>query len=171
MLIELARGEQKYQPMASITIHALPDAPIIALAEKQAAVFEQHGFPVSRIKIEIPADDAKHLQQKITTDPYFEWHGKVPFTDTEKLLACCLQHGAHLSKNALHEANDTRFVTLRERGDEQLFYERCSTLLRALENGGWKPTKQDFEYCFYDTHRALDNGWLNEVPGKTNDHV
>lgn len=156
--------------MASITIHAAPDAAIVAEAEKHAAVFEQHGFPVSRIKIEIPAVDAKRLQQKNTTDPYYEWHAKVPFTDTNKLLACCLQHGAHLSKNALRDAGDTRFVTLRESSDEQQFYKRCSALLRDLENGGWTPIKQDYEYCFYDTHRALDNGWLSETPGKTNDH-
>lgn len=156
--------------MASITIHEAPDAPVIALAEQRAAVFEQHGFPVSRIKIEIPADDAQRLQQKTTTDPYFEWHGKVPFTDMDNLLACCLQHGAHLSKNALRDAGDTRFVTLRESGGKTQFDKRCDALLRALESGGWTPVKQDYEYCFYDTHRALDNGWLSEAPGKTNEH-
>jgi hypothetical protein len=116
-----------------------------------------------RTKIEIPATLApdEPLPEKSGRETYFEWHGKVEYTNVDLLVTLCEQHFAHLSRNALKGEASTRFVTLRDYGPKVGFNARVDKLSKALEAGGWPVLKSQREYCIYDNHTSLDRGWLN----------
>jgi hypothetical protein len=161
LLIELAQGATTTQPMLGKVVHRRSLAEALVVAEADAAYLGLQRLPVTRIKIEMPANDTYspvYLAHPGFT-PYFEWHGKVPYQQPEELLAVCVQHKAHLSINALKGATATRFVTLREFGTATAFEARVAQLTAAL-HPKWPLLKQEAEYCLFDTNTALDTGWL-----------
>jgi len=162
LLIELAQGEFCKQPMMSLVVYYSNLNAAVVAANEFAHQFDAEGFPVRRIKIEIPAEFESEIQnaKSDTFIPYFEWHGKVEFENAPELLLLCIEHRAHLSQNALTKNNSLRFITLREYENVDQFKSRVNDLLRELNAGGWKIHKQEFEYCVYDNHLALDKGWL-----------
>lgn len=156
--IELARGKHCQQPMFSIVRPYASLQQAVAAAQQSAQVFENEGFPISRIKIEIPACPAP--PPAALAHPYYEWHAKVAFVHTDELLQLCLMHQAHLSRNALKDSVNTRFVTLREYGSFDRFEHRRQQLLAALAAHHWQPLKHQAEYCLFDTDQQLDADWL-----------
>lgn len=161
LLIELAKGDSKIQPMVSFVVNETDLNSALETAGRQKAVFIRQGFPIHRTKVEIPAKLASFVDRSgVASAPYFEWHGKVDFVFPEQLEKLCIENRAHLSKNSLQKEGFTRFVTLREYGSGDVFNARVKTLSGMLEKEGWKLHKQEFEYCIYDDRVALDSGWL-----------
>lgn len=162
MIIELARGEYIHQPMMNKVIYATSLQEALSTANIMSQVLQKSHFPVKRLKIEVPAD--KYLYGFATLKdfrPYFEWHGKVAYSNADALLELCAAHHVHLSLNALKKEQSSRFVTLREFGDSELFQGRVNKVSAALTTGGWPVIKQQAEYCVYDNNVFLDNGWLS----------
>jgi len=158
MLITLSRGEHIRQPMLTKVLYATSLAEILTDTDILCQSLSGRGYPVNRVKIEIPAHHAATWQEPAL---YFEWHGKISYVEPAALLALCEHQEVHLSVNALRDDTGTRFITLREYGDETIFRERVAGLTAALLAGGWELTKQQAEYCVYDTNVTLDNGWLS----------
>lgn len=161
ILIELAKGDFTHQPMLSKVAYAETLNQALSVGNMLSSQLQQGGFEVKRLKIEIPANRAHEL----ITSPsgfssYFEWHGKLSYTAPDDLIQLAVRHKAHLSFNALSGQSDTRFLTLREYGTEQLFRGRVQALVRGLSEGDWRILKQEFEYCVYDNNAFLDQGWL-----------
>lgn len=159
LLIELARGEHMQQPMLSKVIYADGIDKAIADVGIEADILAANGFHVERIKIEVPAMYANLFEAVYNKDMYYEWHCKVEYSNVDSLLDLCNEHKVHLSRNALKNEADRRFITLREYGSKEHFEERIAMLIDALNN---KCTvqKQHAEYCVYDSNTLLDNGWL-----------
>jgi hypothetical protein len=170
--IVLARGMQVEQPMATWRRDAtvLPD--VLAEATERAQDLERAGFTVVRVKIEadpsnddVPAtDDAALLQPSCN---YFEHHVKLrrkADAGRELLLNVCLDHAAHLSRNAWREPAggfEERFVTLRSyRIGRSASEQRLQRLLAALQRTGEQIIDVESEYTVYDSNLALDAGWL-----------
>jgi hypothetical protein len=170
--IVLARGAQVEQPMAtwrrSGTV--LPD--VLAEATERAQDLERAGFAVVRVKIEadpsnddVPTtDDAALL---LPSGNYFEHHVKLrreTAAGRELLLHVCLDHAAHLSRNAWREPAEgfeERFVTLRShRMGRSASEQRLQRLLAALAGAGEQIIEVESEYTVHDSNRALDAGWL-----------
>ena len=161
LLIELARGATATQPMLSKMVQRQSLAEALAVAAADAEFFGRHDLPATRIKIET-APHYSHLAVSAGSRSllsYFEWHGKVSYERTDALLALCLAHKAHLSRNALKGQINTRFITLREFGTIGVFQTRVAALTAALYKQ-WPLLKQESECCLYDSNTALDAGWL-----------
>jgi hypothetical protein len=162
ILIELAQGEYLQQPMLTKLIHckSLSEAQSTAIAYQR--MLNKLNFEVRRMKIEIPANhyNATAWETNASFSPYFEWHGKISFERQEELLLLCEKHRVHLSLNALKDAQEVRFVTLREYGTQQQFQTRVDQLIKDLCDQGWPIQKQQAEYCLFDDNVTLDTGWL-----------
>jgi len=161
LVIELARGATATQPMLSKVVRRQSLAEALAVAAADAEFFRLHDLSATRLKIET-APYYSHLAASASNSahlPYFEWHGKVAYERTDILLALCLEHKAHLSRNALKDQANTRFITLREFGAISIFQARVVALTTALHQQ-WPLLKQESECCLYDSNTALDAGWL-----------
>lgn len=162
ILIELAQGEHQQQPMFTKLIHAKS----LNEAQSEATAYQRKlnkaNFEVRRMKIEIPVNhyNATAWETNASFSPYFEWHGKISFERQEELLLLCEKHRAHLSLNALKDAQEVRFVTLREYGTQKQFQTRVDQLIQGLSDLGWPIHKQQAEYCLVDDNVGLDIGWL-----------
>lgn len=163
LVVELARGACIHQPMLSKVIYGESLSAAVTTATTYAQLLNALAFPVKRIKIEIPASYSEWIRNQVaqTGENYYEWHGKVPFFKAAELQNICLNHQAHLSRNALKGEVPTRFVTLREYGPKAVFEQRVQALTDALAAGGWEVQKQQAEYCVFDTNTSLDQGWLS----------
>ena len=161
LLIELARGISTSQTMLGKVVHQPNLAAALAAATADGEYLRQQGLPPARLKIETAAGHAQLATPAAgpAFQPYFEWHGKVPYHQVPALLAVCEAHRAHLSANALKNETATRFVTLREFGDAQRFELRVWALAAALQ-AQWPLLKQESECCLYDSNTNLDAGWL-----------
>ena len=162
LLIELARGQHCQQPMLSLVTHGHQASIALAQARQLAAQFSAAGYPVVRLKLEVPAWGAALVRPVLATSgsSYYEWHGRVGSERVEELRARCEHQGAHLSINALRQLPNARFVTLREYGSAAGFAERVAGLRHDLVFHGWALVKQQAEFCFFDSRQALDAGWL-----------
>lgn len=170
--IVLARGVHVVQPMATWRRDdtVLPD--VLAEATRRAQDLERAGFAVVRVKIEadpsnddVPVTDAAALLQPPWN--YFEHHVKLrreAAAGRELLLRVCLDHAAHLSRNAWREPAqgfEERFVTLRSyRMGRSTSEQRLHRLLAGLEGAGEQVIDVESEYTVHDSNRALDAGWL-----------
>lgn len=170
--IVLDRGIEVQQPMATWRRGCTVLPAVIAEAHQRAGALEQAGFEVVRVKIE--ADPAN--EQVPTTDEaarlepsshYFEHHIKLRrnvSAGREMLLQACLEHSAHLSRNAWRQpvnGVEERFVTLRSFAvGRSTSEEQLRRLLVALEAKGEEVTEVESEFAVYDSNLALDNGWL-----------
>lgn len=162
LFIELSRGDFRHQPMFSKVLHEKDLEAVLRLSEQYALAFRQAGFAPKRLKIEVPFDDAQKLEAGTDSpgERYYEWHGKVPYERVERLLKLCEAHQVHVSRNALKDSENLRFITLREYGSADTFQSRVKILNEALGEDGRPVSKQHFEYCIFDTNSCLDKGWL-----------
>jgi hypothetical protein len=161
ILIELAQGESKNQPMFTKVVYAKTIIEALAMANKCADLLNKT-FKVTRIKMEIPSKfDYLFLNKRqVNFDNYYEWHGKVIYDKIDDLNILCNKNKVHLSHNSLKNEADRRFITLREFGTNAIFTQRINDLVTDLENGNWQLLSQHFEYCVYDNNTVLDAGWL-----------
>ncbi|WP_118972357.1 hypothetical protein [Taibaiella koreensis] len=163
LLIELARGQTSSQPMFSKVVSCLSIQEALRQMRANAALLEVAGYSVCRLKMEVPAACACRATLPETADfqPYYEWHGRIAYREVAALHLLCARFAVHLSRNALRQEAETRFITLREYGDEQHFSTRLDVLKSELEAGAWTLFKEQSEYCVYDDNLALDKGWLS----------
>lgn len=161
LLIELSRGLHTQQPMLSTIIYADSLEAVLSEANKLSSGLKQHNFKSKRLKIEIPAFHAdRYADSPSAFERYFEWHGKISYTDVDLIERLCQKHKVHLSANALKNAPGSRFITLREYGSKARFEERIQRLLKDFEMEKLTINKQQAEYCIYDNNSRLDEGWL-----------
>ena len=172
VFIELPQGVTRSQMMTASYHHgAFKD--VLQKINQIAEKIVNADFEVTRIKIEamvsnqdIPIFDIE--AQKLPKSNYFEFHVEAILSASENLEVLkkyCLQHNAHLSKNAFKKLIDgkhERFITMRIYG---LGYKSAQTrfdnLILYLKSKGFKLSQQQREYTVYDTNLNLDNGWIN----------
>ncbi|MEV8086094.1 hypothetical protein [Streptomyces nigra] len=171
-VIELARGRTPSQPMLTLT-GAPSRAAAQASAEEVAARLRAGGFVPVRVKVEsapwapeVPAGPCGGGQ-------YFEHHVKLRLpadTDLGALAARVVPYGAHLSWNARRTvgARHERFVTQRCRGVDATGAGReLERLLAGL--AGLDVVDVEREFVLYDSDLSVDDGWIEERPGRTGD--
>ncbi|MFE0434349.1 hypothetical protein ACFW2K_05250 [Streptomyces nigra] len=171
-VIELARGRTPSQPMLTLT-GAPSRATAWASAEEVAARLRAGGFVPVRVKVEsapwapeVPAGPCGGGQ-------YFEHHVKLRLpadTDLVALAARVVPYGAHLSWNARRTvgARHERFVTQRCRGvDATGAGEELERLLGEL--AGLDVVDVEREFVLYDSDLSVDDGWIEERPGRAGD--
>lgn len=161
LMIELAKGKYIHQPMISKVLFAHDVEAVLTASEALAMAFVRQQFKVERLKIEVPAENFGLFQgYNPTFQKYFEWHGKIDYTQREHLIELCRKHHVHLSMNALSNQPDKRYITLREYGSKEEFDQRIGQLTEAIQTGKWILFKQESEYCIYDNNNYLDTDWL-----------
>lgn len=160
IFIELQRGQHWQQPMATFGLMAKDSTEAIAKCLPMALRLNAKGYKVIRTKLEIPAENVGKVFAANGFAGYFEWHGRILLENTVKLLEICAQHGAHLSRNALRNDPDHRFVTLRTHLHKLDFEEKLQKLKADLALAGIHIQKERAEYCVHDTKMQLDAGWL-----------
>ncbi len=170
--ILLQRGRQPSQLM--LTRHSTEtfDESLTA-ARELAARLAARGLPVSRMKIEIDADNpaAPADELKARANPperYFEFHVKVilpSLADLEHLGEVACRNAAQLSKNAFvvrPDGREERFVTQRFYG---IGRDKALPALVALTNDlrqyGFAILDCEAEYVIFDSNIDLDAGWLD----------
>lgn len=160
--IELSRGRCQQQPMFSKVLYEKELGAVHRRAEQYQDLFMHAGIEPKRLKIEVPFDAASYFRDTTagSQQRYYEWHGKVPYERLESLLPICEMHQAHVSRNALKQSQNLRFITLRERGTPGTFKIRVAALCQALREDGREVSKEHFEYCLLDSNVDLDRGWL-----------
>jgi hypothetical protein len=158
VLIELARGAHRSQPMTS-SRHAGTQDEVMREVEALQTRLVAAGFPVTRVKVEAEVtNDGVPVDAPGPAGTYFEFHAKLATgDDTDTLRACCLANGAHLSNNAVERG--VRFVTMRVyeagRAEARARFERLLAALSAWELVGTKA-----EFTVHDSRVELDAGWL-----------
>lgn len=158
LLILLSRGNVVNQPMLSKIIYDKSLNSIHEKIQQFVMSIELFGFVTDRVKIEIPAN--KHsffISDKMGFEKYFEWHGKINYKHSDRLLIICEEHQAHLSINGL---KNTKFITLREFGGKVDFDIRINSLINELKMSKYDVISQHHEYCIYDSNVVMDKGWL-----------
>ncbi|MFZ6639610.1 hypothetical protein ACO0LL_07675 [Undibacterium sp. TC4M20W] len=164
LLIELSRGTHSQQLMLSKLLMADQLDAVLEVAKNYGCILNQRAYKTSRLKIEIPLQYAEEYKENVamSSDVYYEWHGKINFSRVEDLLRFCENHEAHLSRNSLRNEPGMRFVTLRESGSKAAFLRRVDALQKGLKDSVWTIMHERFEYCVFDDNCALDHGWLNQ---------
>lgn len=160
VLIELSEGEHINQPMFTKLVECINLEEALNSLKETVKVFEKNNFVIDRFKIEV-APENDYLFENIKTkyfQPYYEWHCKIIVERVELLNKLCEEYNAHLSLNSL-DNDQTKFITIREYGDKEIFYNSTKNLEAKLLEGNWKIVKQKFEYCIHDSKLELDDGW------------
>ncbi len=114
----------------------------------------------------------EHQNKTPANNPhYFEWHGKISFKhkcELELLRQFCEKNHAHLSKNALKQQKNKqnqqleRFATIRE-SNQEVFWQKVESFSTLIANHQtFQLIKSQSEYCVYDNHINLDNGWTHQ---------
>ncbi|MFO0668502.1 MAG: non-canonical purine NTP pyrophosphatase [Polyangiaceae bacterium] len=175
ILIALPTGATASQPMTASYHRGLLEA-VQAEVLALGAELMRRGFAVTRTKIEaigagrdVPEDDAAARARP--RDNYFEYHVKVRLSTARepdavhRLRGICATHRAHLSRSARAVSDggvETRFVTQRAYGAGRVSSgARFDALVRALEEGGFRPGKRLREYTVYDSDVGVDAGWID----------
>jgi len=171
ILIELPAGRQRQQPMISKVVRLDEPNDIHPILAELEAAFVAAGFPVERVKVEVPTS---YITAGKSAFPkfhggYYEWHGKVGVSDIPGLKELCEHFGGRLSRNALKGAPGQRLVTLRSFQSEYLFNSSVSRAKNMLGRAGYELRKEEGEYCVYDTNKQPDAGWL-DVPDITDEN-
>jgi hypothetical protein len=158
VLIELARGAHRSQPMTS-SHHAGTLDEVLHEVEVLRTRLVAAGFAVSRVKVEAEVtNEGVPVDEPGPPGSYFEFHAKLATgDDIEALRAICLAKGAHLSNNAIQRG--LRFVTMRAyevgRTEARARFERLLAALSPYELVGTKA-----EFTVHDSRLELDAGWL-----------
>jgi hypothetical protein len=157
VLIELARGMHRSQPMTS-SHHTGTLDEVMREVEVLRTRLEA-SFAVTRVKLEAEVtNDGVPVAAPGAPGTYFEFHVKLAIgDDVDALRGLCLANGAHLSNNAAERG--ARFVTMRVyeagRDEARARFERLLELLSAYEVLGTKA-----EFTVHDSRVELDAGWL-----------
>ena len=167
--IVLDRGTCVSQPMLTQRRHGMLST-VLEAATAYARELEEHGFPVSRIKIEAGLENEdvpSSAREATSTERYFEHHVKLllgPEEDLPALAALAEQHAAHLSRNALRQRTDgqfERFVTQRcWSGGRKEARRHLDALLSALATLGHPVLDVEEELTVYDSNATVDAGWI-----------
>jgi hypothetical protein len=158
VMIELARGTHRSQPMTS-SHHAGALDEVMRAVDALRARLADAGFAVTRVKLEAEVtNDGVPVAAPGPPGTYFEFHAKVATgDDIEALRALCLANGAHVSSNAVERG--ARFVTMRVyeagRTEARVRFERLLAALSAYDVIGTKA-----EFTVHDSRVELDAGWL-----------
>jgi hypothetical protein len=174
--IVLDRGESVSQPMLTGRGHGTLCGER-AKAESIVALLQTAGFRVTRVKIEAApwnADVPRSTEdaQQQSSDRHWEHHVKLllePNADIDAVATVAVEHGAHLSRNALKQREDgrrERFVTQRCFGvgrDEAR--RQLDALLAALDSLRQIVVDVEEEFVVYDSNIDLDRGWLGAKGG------
>ncbi|MDY6901911.1 MAG: hypothetical protein SWZ49_28135 [Cyanobacteriota bacterium] len=172
VLIELPKGVTRSQLMTA-SYHHGGFKDVLQQINQIAQNIVNAEFEVTRIKIEamvsnqdIPIYDVE--AQKLPKSNYFEFHVKAILSasdNLEVLRKYCLQHDAHLSKNAfkkLLNGKQKRFITMRMYGvGYKSAQAQFDNLMKYLKAKGFKLSQQQREYTVYDSNLNLDAGWVN----------
>jgi hypothetical protein len=125
------------------------------------------GALVVRVKIESQLDDLCEIPDSVARDGYFENHIKVLLAkdmDLNVLSQIVVPHGARLSRNVRRTRSDgrhERFVTQRVFGGHiNASKIQFNNLLAALRQAGYAIVELELEFVEFDSHLALDTGWL-----------
>ena len=132
IIIELEEGNYLQQPMISKVVK---DGDLFDEMERLKKEFNQNGYRVSRVKIEVPLESIEKGEQTFPDfrGKYFEWHGKVKFRDIDDLKKVIRWvKNVHLSSNSLKGENDRRFVTLRCYAGVYIFKQEVERLKQIL---------------------------------------
>ncbi len=164
--IVLDSGDTPSQPM--ITFWGKGDiSSQMARAQRLALDVVSMGASVVRVKIETPADSASMTADAITKDGYFENHIKLllPGDWEQNSLSCMvIPHGARLSRNVRRvrtDGREERFVTQRiYNTDHNSPQCRLDHLVADLRRSQYAIIEIEQEYVVFDSHLALDAGWL-----------
>lgn len=159
VLIELARGAHRSQPMTS----SHHEGDLAAIANEVGALHARlvaAGFVVTRVKLEADVtNEGIPVERAGAPGTYFEFHAKLLLgdEDLEALRALCIAAGAHLSNNRIEPG--ARFVTLRvyEAGRDRA-QAQFARLVDAL--AGYPIASTKAEFTLHDSRVELDAGWL-----------
>lgn len=166
--IVLPRGVSPSQPMLSWRARGTLEAQARSAASV-ADDLRAMGVDVVRTKIEAAPTNRGVPQCGPCLHPerYFECHCKFLLdarADIEAIAAIAMAHGGHLSRNARRVRADgcqERFATLRRRDGGVDGIARDAAALRdALAPHVRETLSSEIEYVVYDSHLALDAGWL-----------
>lgn len=164
ILIELPMGEHIQQPMMTYVKQANNITEILADIDDLKPKFLNQGFNIIRTKIEIPTDqyDA-YIKEFPNTKGYFEWHGKAEFENVNDLIYISKTTQTHLSKNALKNQDNQRFLTIRHylnNSNQSEFLAHIQDIIKQIENSSVILMKSQSEFCVYDDKIFLDKDWI-----------
>ena len=163
ILIELPEGQTTQQPMISKVFRSIREGELEDRIKLLKSQFENNSYNIVRTKVEVPLNFINRGRKEFPDyhGQYFEWHGKVEFEDVEELQKSIQYLDAHLSKNALKNNPNRRFVTVRGYQNKRFFLNKVDTIKNALNREGLSLIKDEYEYCIYDSNKSTDNGWIN----------
>lgn len=163
ILIELPEGQQRQQPMISKVVELEDPQAIHPVLAALVAAFKAGGYPVERVKVEVPV---AHKKAGTAAFPdfrggYFEWHGKIEHPEPETLTGQASYMGCRLSRNALKSSPGTRLITHRGFGTRPSFEAKIEQVKSWLDKAAIPLIKEEAEYCVYDSNKSLDKKWLD----------
>ncbi|MFF3565855.1 hypothetical protein ACFYXS_38095 [Streptomyces sp. NPDC002574] len=175
--IVLDRGAAPDQPMPALrgrgTLPVRRDAAARWTGRPRAA-----GFDVARVKIEAAPwnADVPRTGREAPALPSgcsFEHHVKLAVADPARpaeVRAVAGQHASHVSRNARRDLGGRgheRFVIQRCRGvGRPQARLRLDPLLAALRAAAFPVVEVEEEFVVHDDRPALDDGWIDEEPGR-----
>lgn len=163
IIIELSEGAYYRQPMISKVIKCLTKIDLDKELARLESNFSAQGYPIIRTKIEVPPWHRNNVEDYYDdkSKTYYEWHGKVYVKNESLIKEICERHQAKLSRNSLRSDLTRKFITMREKENENAIIVRISELKESLALERIPIVKEELEYCIYDSLRSLDKGWLN----------
>jgi len=172
ILIELPEGNTMQQPMISKVYTDISEGGLKSKIDLLESKFKEQSYDVVRTKVEVPLDYINRGRREFPNykGQYYEWHGKVEFEDFNKLQQIIGRFRfAHLSKNALKDESNRRFVTVRTYNNKRLFLSNVESVKKTLSQNKLHLIKDEFEYCIYDSNKSTDSGWM-DIPEITDEN-
>lgn len=172
ILIELAEGITMQQPMISKVYSEISAGELKNKIEILETKFKEQSYDVVRTKVEVPLDYINRGRREFPNyrGQYYEWHGKVEFEDLGKIQQVLSRfQNAHLSKNALKDQSNRRFVTVRSYNNKRLFLSNVDSIKKTIAQNGFQLIKDEYEYCIYDSNKTTDSGWM-DIPEITDEN-
>ena len=178
--------------MISKVVRCVVPDEIHEIIETLQASFTEAGFPVKRVKVEVPPDQRREAEKAFPNflGGYYEWHGRVNVSDKKELLTLCRMTGAHLSANALKNKPEERIITIRGAANERGFQYRVGDTQEALftafvvaardagvtdafrtatpQQKPISPTSQDRQQKQVDEVRRINEKWYQSLLRKLN---
>ncbi len=162
ILIELSKGKFYRQPMISKVLKCKDKPSLEKLVTNLKSNFLTNGYEVVRTKIEVPPWHRKFVANYYQKEShtYYEWHGKVRLSNEPLISEICEKFDARLSRNTLKNDTTTKFITIRDYGNEQAANTRIESLKKQLTEHQITIIKEEFEFCIFDSNESLDKDWI-----------
>lgn len=163
IIIQLDEGEVSQQPMISKTIKNTDNLKLHTEIENLKKLFLNNNYEITRLKVEVSLD-SKEDGIKAFPDykgRYFEWHGKVRFSNLDHLKEVVEKWKGRISRNSLKSEPDLRFITLRGYKNQGYFTRDVDSIKTVLKRENIPLIKDEYEYCVFDSNKSLDKGWIN----------